>query len=313
MLQSSPIIDCPITYGRSVLSEEGGSTSLDGILSMLSTVKDIPKTQGDIRNFYIEYSPKKKKKLTSLAEHKKQAQETWMTVLRSDLSKAQRKTALGLMSHQITPWFLKAELLMDFLTDSFNVGGSTSLTALSGLFSLIQERNLDYPQFYSKLYSLLDRYTLHSKHRSQFFRLLETFLASTHLPAALVASFTKRLARLCLYSPPSGIVFVVPWIYNLLKTHPTCTFMIHREVQGEANKKSLANQGMGDPFKVEESDPMLTSAIESSLWEIRTLQSHYQPNTATIAKIISERFTKQYYSLEDFLDHSYGNVSIIFL
>ena len=226
-----------------------------------------------------------------------------MGLLRQDLSKGQRKTVLKLMSHRIAPWFLKVELLMDFLTDSFNVGGSASLLSLSGLFYLIQHKNLDYPQFYQKLYSLLDSNILHSKHRSRFFRLLDIFLASTHLPAALVASFVKRLARLSLCAPPSGIVVVVPWIYNLLKSHPNCTFMIHRN--GEVNQDE---ETWGDPFRQEESDPMETDALESSLWEIQMLQSHYHPNVATIAKIISEQFTKQAYNLEDFLDHSYGTV-----
>ena len=208
------------------------------------------------------------------------------------------------MSHRIAPWFLKIELLLDFLTDSFNVGGSTSLLALSGLFYLIQHKNLDYPQFYQKLYSLLDPDILHSKHRSRFFRLLDTFLASTHLPAALVASFVKRIARLSLFAPPAGIVVVVPWIYNLLKSHPSCTFMIHRH--GDICHK---DGNFGDLFREEELNPMETRALESSLWEIQMLQSHYHPNVATLAKIISEQFTKQAYKPEDFLDHSYGTVS----
>lgn len=62
---------------------------------------------------------------------------------------------------------------------------------------------------------------------------------------------------------------------------------------------------MDDPFDAEESDPTRTNAIESSLWEIETLQSHYHPNVAAIARIISEQFTKQAYNLEDFLDHTY--------
>ena len=181
----------------------------------------------------------------------------------------------------------------DFLTDSYNTGGSTSLQALSGVFYLISERNLDYPDFYKKLYSLLDSGLLHSKHRSKFFRLLDTFMSSTHLPAVLVASFIKRLARLTLHAPPAGIVACIPWIYNLLKKHPTCTFMIHREVRGEDAKELLEKEGMEDPFKEDEEDPMETNAIESSLWEIVTLQSHYHPNVATLAKIISEQFTKQ--------------------
>lgn len=268
----------------------------------------MPEKQEDLENFFVGPPSKSKHSLKSLVAHKTRAQEAWLAVLRRTLNKSQRKTVLGLMSQKISPWFVKLELLMDFLTDSFNVGGSTSLMALSSLFNLIQQKNLDYPQFYMKLYSLLDADILHSKHRSRFFRLLDQFLASTHLPAALVASFVKRLSRLALHSPPSGIVVIVPWIYNLLKNHPSCTFMIHREVLDNDQKQELEKTGMQDPFRTEEPDPMQTGAIASCLWEVETLQSHYHPNVATIAKIISEQFTKQAYNIEDFLDHSYASV-----
>lgn len=253
---------------------------------------------------HMPAKPKNQSQLYSRPAHKKQAQRAWLGLLQQNLDRAQRKQVLETMSGQIAPWFVKVELLMDFLNDSLNVGGSTSLMALSGLFYLMQDKNLDYPQLYRKLYSLLNEDILHSKHRSRFFRLLDTFLSSTHLPAALVASFIKRLSRLSLHAPPSGIVVVVPWIYNLLKNHPTCTFMIHR-------KNTLVEkdeEGWGDPFRMEELDPMETDAIESSLWEIQTLQSHYHPNVATIAKIISEQFTKHSYNIEDFLDHSYATM-----
>lgn len=279
---------------------------MQNTLTILAAIEPIPEKQDVIEDFYVGPPTKAKHELYSLTALKKQAQKAWMALLRQDLRKNQRKTILELMSHRIAPWFLKVELLMDFLTDSFNFGGSTSLLSLSGLFYLIQHKNLDYPQFYRKLYSLLDCNILHSKHRSRFFRLLDTFLASTHLPAALVASFVKRLARISLFAPPSGIVVVVPWIYNLLKSHPNCTFMIHRNGEVDQDEETW-----GDPFRQEEPDPMETDALESSLWEIQMLQSHYHPNVATIAKIISEQFTKQAYNLEDFLDHSYGTVSVV--
>jgi len=225
------------------------------------------------------------------------------------LTKDQRKKTLEVMADVIAPWFTKPELLMDFLTDCFNTGGSISLLALSGVFYLIQERNLDYPAFYTKLYSLLDADILHSKYRSRFFRLLDTFLGSSHLPAVLVASFIKRLARLALNAPPSAIVVIVPWFYNLFKKHPLTTFMMHRIPRTKEEKERLESEGMDDPFLPDEQDPMETRAIDSCLWEIVQLQSHYHPNVATIAKIISEQFTKQAYSLEDFLDHSYSSVS----
>ena len=275
---------------------------------MLSSIANIPDSNDQIAHFYVDPPAKKKHIIYSLKAHKKRAQETWMAVFKNNLSKAHRKSLLGFLSHRIVPWFLKVELLMDFLTDSFDHGGSISLMAVSGLFYLMQEKNLDYPHFYQKLYSLIDANILHSKHRSRFFRLLDKFLASTHLPAALVASFIKRLSRLSLYSPPSGIVIVVPWMYNMLKTHPTCTFMIHRDVSKGKVARNDQEKAKGDPFRMDERDPMLTNAEESSLWEIESLQSHYHPNVATVAKIISEQFTKQSYSLEDFLDHSYATV-----
>ena len=278
---------------------------LDGTISLMSQVEGIPDADEQLEDWYGQAPEQTKHQLRSINAHKKQAQEAWLSLFRHPLSKTHRKTVLALFTKQIAPWFSRPETLMDFLTDSYDEGGATSLLALSGLFYLIQERNLDYPQFYPKLYSLLDEGILHSKHRSRFFRLLDTFLSSTHLPAAMVASFIKRLSRLALFAPPGGIVVVVPWIYNMLKKHPTCTFMIHRETRDSAARQMLEEKGMDDPFDMDESDPMETQAIESCLWEIETLQTHYHPNVATLAKIISEQFTKREYSLEDFLDHTY--------
>ncbi|KAJ9309607.1 hypothetical protein DTO217A2_897 [Paecilomyces variotii] len=277
---------------------------LELLISMLSAYDTPPQPEHEFEDFYCK-SLKKIKNLVSVNSHKKRAQEAWLAVLRNNISESQRKGLLRIMSHTIAPWFNRPELLMDFLTDSYNVGGSMSLLALSGLFYLIQEKNLDYPQFYQKLYSLLDADVLHSKHRSRFFRLMNTFLSSTHLPATLIASFIKRLSRLALNAPPTAIVAIVPWIYNLLKNHPTCTFMLHRTIRDEEWKAELEAEGMEDPFDPDELDPTLTNALDSSLWEIETLQSHYHPNVAALARIISEQFTKQAYNLEDFLDYTY--------
>ena len=287
---------------RAIARNNCSETMLDNIITMLASIQAPPENKDELTKYFFGRPAKAKDEIFSPSAHKKQAQDAWLAVLQRDLSKQQRRIILGLISHRIAPCFLKVELLMDFLTDSFDQGGASSLMALSGLFHLIQEKNLDYPQFYPKLYSLLDDSVLHSKHRSRFFRLLNTFLSSTHLPAALVASFIKRLSRLSLTAPPSAIVVVVPWIYNLLQQHPSCTFMVHR-VTGK--------QDGDDPFLMDEQDPMETHAIESSLWEVVTLQDHYHPNVATISKIISEQFTKQAYNLEDFLDHSYESVSKI--
>ena len=238
------------------------------------------------------------------------AEQAWMTILQAEVSETMRKRLLGLMTRSIAPWFDRLEMLTDFLIDSFDSGGILSLMALSGLFYLMKERNLDYPQFYPTLYSMIDSYTLHSKQRMQFLRLLNTFLASTHLPASLVASFIKRLSRLCLHGPPSAITAIVPLVYNLLKSHPACTFMIHKD-SGQQSRLGGQQQIVNpDPFLSDETDPMKTNAIQSSLWELETLRDHFHPNVATVARIISEQFTRPAYKVEDFLDHSYGLVRL---
>ena len=91
----------------------------------------------------------------------------------------------------------------------------------------------DYPNFFLNLYRLLDNQVLHVRYRPRFLRMLDTFLLSPKLPIALVASFIKRLARLCLSAPPAAIVSVMPFIYNLLKRHPGCMVLIHSEEQVE--------------------------------------------------------------------------------
>ncbi|KAI1775272.1 CBF/Mak21 family protein [Hypoxylon cercidicola] len=297
---------------KDILSMDSPTSSdeslFDNVFDLLSFFEDVPDSVEDMGDYYIEAPKKKGHPVTSLNQQKKQAQEAWLALLSLDSSREQRKKVLQIVTKSIVPWFTKPELLMDFLTDSYNAGGATSLLALSGVFYLIQERNLDYPSFYRKLYSLLDAEILHSKHRSRFLRLLDTFLSSTHLPAVLVASFIKRITRLCIGAPPAAIVAVIPWIYNLFKKHPLCTFMMHRVPRTKEEKETLENEGMEDPFIADEEDPMETCAIDSCLWEVVQLQSHYHPNVATIAKIISEQFTKQSYNVEDFLDHSYSSL-----
>ncbi|KAH9845787.1 CBF/Mak21 family [Teratosphaeria destructans] len=283
-------------------------------IDILAQIEGVPESQDQLEDWYGAAPLPENKQLMSLNAHRKTAQEAWLAVFRCGLSRNQRKRILGVATTNILPWFTtRIELLVDFLTDSFNEGGSVSLLALGSIFHLMTQRNLDYPDFYTKLYSLLDEDVLHSKHRSRFFRLLDQFMSSTHLPATMVASFIKRLARLSLQAPPGAIVWIVPWTYNMLKQHPACTFMLHRTYHPA---HSIYNQNpayeetgiVKDTFDAKETDPTATGAIDSSLWELETLASHDHPNVATLAKILSEQFTKREYSLEDFLDHSYGTL-----
>lgn len=101
----------------------------------------------------------------------------------------------------------------------------------------------DYPNFYQRLYALLDANVLHVRYRARFFRLIDTFLRSALLPASLVASFIKRLSRLALTGPPAGVIMVIPFVYNLFKRHPGCMVMLQRldDGDGEYNGESESN------------------------------------------------------------------------
>jgi U3 small nucleolar RNA-associated protein 19 len=283
----------------------------DAVFALLSTF-ELP-SSGDRPAFFLSPPSKKSHPLYSPLQQKKQVQDAWLALMALGMTADQRKQMLKIMAGSIAPWFAQPELLSDFLTDSYDAGGATSHLALSGVFYLMTERNLDYPSFYAKLYSLLDPSILHSRHRSRVFRLVDTCLGSSHLSAAIVASFIKRLARLALCAPPSAIVFVVPWIYNLFRRHPQTTYLMHRiaPMKDAEFRALIEREGFEDPFDMDEPEPMETGALDSCVWELVQLQSHYHPNVATIAKIISEQFTKVSYNVEDFLDHSYASVSAI--
>ncbi|CAK9438342.1 uncharacterized protein LODBEIA_P25660 [Lodderomyces beijingensis] len=234
-------------------------------------------------------------------QFKAQFQKCILTIFSYPLLVSQYKAILLILHKKIIPYMSQPQSLMDFLTDSYDIQDDLviPILALNSLYELIKDYNIEYPDFYTKLYSLLRPELLYTRYRSRFFRLCDLFLTSTHLSANLVASFIKKLARLSLTSSVSGVVIIIPFIYNLLKRHPTCMLMIHNTNRAEKYQ---------DPFNNLETNPMNTQAINSSLWELETLMSHYHPNVATLAKIFGEPFKKPSYNMEDFLDWTYQSL-----
>jgi U3 small nucleolar RNA-associated protein 19 len=89
------------------------------------------------------------------------------------------KRVLLHLHERVIPQMSNPLLLADFLTASYSIGGAISLLALNGLFVLINTYNLDYPDFYGKLYQLLEPSVLHAKYTARFLHLLNLFLSST--------------------------------------------------------------------------------------------------------------------------------------
>ncbi|KAG8928099.1 hypothetical protein FRC02_007367 [Tulasnella sp. 418] len=237
--------------------------------------------------------------LHSLLSHRQQFTACWLSLLPHIASSSTLSSrALGVLHRGVLPHLINPVRLMDWIGGCVDFGGSIGLLALNALFTLIRDHNLDYPDFYTRLYAFLDRNVLHLKHRARFFRLTELFLSSTHLPSTLLASFVKRLSRLSLSAPPAAIVMIIPFVYNILKRHPSLMVMIHQPRIDQYT----------DPFDPKEPSPLLTNAIASSLWELQAQTEHYLASVSTLAKIFSEAFTKPSYSMEDFLDHTYSTL-----
>ncbi|CCH60239.1 hypothetical protein TBLA_0C04420 [Henningerozyma blattae CBS 6284] len=319
-----------LEFNQLLVDEESPMTKLDPIMIMSKWLVIVNhdnhcclENQSELE-IYVENPPST---IENVSKYKSNIGKNWISLLGSTLSLDQYKTILLILHKRIIPLLHNPANLMDFLTDSCNIN-KTSFTddkaeqeslsfipilSLNGLFELMQKCNLNYPDFYTRLYQQLTPNLIHSKYKQRFFRLLDLFLSSSHLSGNLIASFIKKLSTLTLEAPPSSIIIIIPFIYNLLKKHPTCMILIHNpmfisspfdDMEKVQNLKNLKNSYV-DPFDTNESNPELTNAIDSSLWEIHSLINHYHPNISSLAKIFSQPFRKLNYNLEDFLDWNY--------
>ncbi|XP_078410653.1 nucleolar complex protein 4 homolog [Cetorhinus maximus] len=268
--------------------------------TLLSSIH-MPSEQSELTNFLVKQQNKHDAwKVAKLKEHRRIFERLWLAYLKHKLSTNLYKKVLVILHESILPNMSKPTLMIDFLTAAYEIGGAISLLALNGLFYLIHHHNLEYPDFYKKLYSLLDPSVLHVKYRARFFHLLDLFLSSSHLPAYLVAAFSKRLARLALTSPPQALLMLIPLICNLIRRHPSCKPLIHRP--------SETQDISADPYIMDEEDPVKCRAMESSLWEIQTLQNHYHPDVASAAATINKTLSSQETDLSTLLDLSVAEI-----
>ena len=195
------------------------------LLRMLSYNKD-----EELKGFVIEDSDKLLKISKDSKEMGKLFSSVWLSLLHVKLSKQSLKLILVNLHETIMPVLEDPKLLIDFLTDCYSLEGPIGLLALNGLFLLIQNYNLDYPDFFRKLYNVLDAGTFEVKYRDKFLALTDLFLSSLNLPGYMAAAFIKKLARISLRVSPDAIKIILVMIENLMKRHPSCRVLIHRKV-----------------------------------------------------------------------------------
>ncbi|XP_050231409.1 protein NUCLEOLAR COMPLEX ASSOCIATED 4 isoform X2 [Mercurialis annua] len=254
----------------------------------------------------------------------------WISFLRLPLPVDVYKEVLISLHQAVIPYISNPLILCDFLTRSYDIGGVVSVMALSSLFILMTQHGLEYPNFYEKLYALLAPSVFLAKHRAKFFQLLDSCLKSPLLPAYLAAAFAKKLSRLALVVPPSGGVVIIALIHNLLRRHPSINCLVHREDETSTDNSEVkeetdegANSSRNgshassrktgiDHFNNEESNPIKSSALRSSLWEIDTLRHHYCPPVSRFVVSLENDLTVRAKTTElninDFSSSSYATI-----
>ncbi|XP_076905801.1 protein NUCLEOLAR COMPLEX ASSOCIATED 4-like [Bidens hawaiensis] len=236
----------------------------------------------------------------------------WMSFLTLPLPIDVYKEVLVTLHQAVIPYLSNPILLCDFLTKSYDIGGVISVMALSGLFILMTEHGLEYPNLYVKLYALLQPSIFIAKHRAKFFQLLDSCLKSPLLPAYLAASFAKKLSRLALTVPPSGDLVIIALIHNLLRRHPSINCLVHQEEKDQTAKDDTSVKPGIDLFNSEETDLVKTNAMRSSLWEIDTLCHHYCPPVSRFVLSLENDLTVRSKTTEvavkDFSSGSYATI-----
>lgn len=280
-----------------------------------SVFKILSKIRLDNANFLVEFEEanleKIDAKLLDISLFKKQFTSTWIEFMKRNLSLSIHKRILNSLENQIIPNMENPIFLFDYLSECFSSGHVLSVLSLPGLFILIRKFNVEYPNFFKILYSLLTSSIFYLKHRIRFFQLTLQFLESPHLPVYLIAAFLKRLSRLSLTAPPQGCILIVSMVYNILLKHSSCRIMIHKEFNSSNNTQNDPLKYLEqDPYKYLEQDPLQSNALDSSLWELQSLQNHYIPFVASSILTLfgSSSFLLTKMELTDVVNESFDSI-----
>lgn len=213
----------------------------------------------------------------------------------------------------ILPSLTNPLVIADYLTESFRSGGLISVLSLQGLFVLMIDHGLEYPQFYDQLYSLITPDAFSSRHRYDLFKLLDLSMSSLRVPSYIAASVIKRTVQVCLLSPSPVLYFGLPFIRKVLQAHPNCLALVHRSMKGAADlqdtendmeaplqgdKKIFLNSMQDasllvaqlfngiDPY-LSEQTPAASRALYSTLWEFTALERHFLPTVPLMINAFS--------------------------
>ncbi|GFY79068.1 nucleolar complex protein 4 homolog B [Trichonephila inaurata madagascariensis] len=260
--------------------EEVTDIFLTNLFYLLNTIR-YPKEEFQTvgcNAFLSQNNPKTAPFLLKRRQLRRLFSDVWGRYLKFPLPLPLLKKVLLVLHRKVIPHLENPCLMTDFLTDSYSQKGVISLLSLNSLFLLMDKYNIEYPDFFVKLYSLTNAEVINGKFNLRFFYLTDLFLSSIHIPAYLIAAFVKKLSRIALISRTDCVLRILCLVINLMIRHKSVSVLFDREDPTTA---------IEDPFDFDEPDPLKCRAMESSLWEIKTLQSHVVPSVCRKAKMIN--------------------------
>lgn len=206
--------------------------------------------------------------------HRKEFSGLWTTFVSCDVHPCLRLNFLTGVGTAILPHLSNPLGLADYLSTCFSHGGLAAVLSLEGMFVLMVQHGLEFPEFYDQLYSLLTGDAFLSHHRSQLFKLVNLALTSVRVPAYVAAAFIKRIARLLLYAPAPALYFGLPFLRQLFQRHPNCLALIHRTSLTDPDSELFEGK---DPYVATATRTADCRAIDSTLWELAILEHHFLP------------------------------------
>lgn len=270
-------------------SEQVTECFLQNCFLLLCSVKFPKNFDGAVETFAYRSDSQQPFQLKE-KQFKKIFSTVWNNLLNYQMSSEFLLKVVSALNENVLPHLQNPCLMTDFLTNCYNKGGVVSLLALKGLYILMDKYNLEYPDFFVKLYALLEKNIINGKFSFKFFELTDLFLSSTHLPAHIVAAFAKKMSRFSLVSSADTVVKIICLVSNLLVNHPSLHVLLHNMDGKECCE---------DPFSMDAVDPAESNAMKSSLWEIKALRCHVNPDVCRKAKELTAAYPKFGSSISD--------------
>ncbi|KAJ1371135.1 hypothetical protein KIN20_033021 [Parelaphostrongylus tenuis] len=203
-------------------------------------------------------------------------QESWIGWMRCTVSPKVLPVMIPYISENVLDKLDEPHKTADFFFRAFDKGDKFAILSLEAIFKLIVSHNFEYPNFYDHVFSLTKPSILYMDHKEK------------HIPNYVVAGFAKRLSRMLLYAPLDAQEPVLGLIRNLFTRHPNISSLIHREIP-----ETLPS----DPYDDNESNLSKCNALNTSLWEIKSLQKHWHTNVAKRANFVDKKLQQASYSL----------------